>query len=768
MSFFSKKMFLKQVLCTVCLTAYMAFFPLNKGLAQSTTIELWDFPRWTEELDKTDRFVWAKRKIAEFEKLNPQIKVKFTKLTWKRGAEKLKIAAIGGNYPDVAAGAIPLLFINENLIEPINDYLTDFDKQDYFPGALDAFKIGEKIYGWPWYMSGQLLFANTSICASAGVELPESGRWTHEEFTRSLEKIKNYMDTGIPVSQSSNSLSHGMEPKYEPLTPKGAYPFGVYFQKGETANFPFLLNFGGRWISKDNKFAGTSPEIKAAFVWLKSLIEKGLAPSDSGGRKDKDIWTAFGKEQRIAIAAFGLWGIKALKQSKIDFQVMHYPQKPGKTGGPFIGTSGFFVFKKENNSKKDAAMKLAKFLTLAESQKELVKYSQFPTRKSAGNIYEGDPHMSKALNILSEGRTVFSDTRWDKIDEEIEASIQEILLNRKTIETGMSKTGDRINGFLANKSGSIRDDIRKGSIVGRIFLILFLASIIFALYSRQIHLFMVIPAIVIIGLFLFYPLTDALVLAFRNYRIGEVGSYTLENFIRAIEDPRFVKACKNTLLYTLVVVPANVFTALVVASLIYSLSGKMKSFFRAAYYLPGVASVVVLSMIWRWIFNTEVGLFNTVLRYLHMQPVGWLTNPDIAFNSIILAGILKSPGGAMLIYLASLGNIPKSLYESADLDGANAVQKWWNITVPLLRGTTAFLIITGTIASLQVFAQVLMLTDGGPGISTEVVVYRIYTSAFRDFDFGLSSAMALMLFFVILVVTIIQKKVTNKDVEYLA
>ena len=173
-------------------------------------------------------------------------------------------------------------------------------------------------------------------------------------------------------------------------------------------------------------------------------------------------------------------------------------------------------------------------------------------------------------------------------------------------------------------------------------------------------------------------------------------------------------------------------------------------------------------MVWRWIFNTEVGIFNNILKWLSMTPIGWLTNPDVAFWSIILTGILKSPGGAMLIYLASLANIPKSLYEAADLEGAGPLTKWWYITIPLMRSTTAFMMITGTIASLQVFAQVLMLTDGGPGMSTEVVVHRVYTSAFRDFDFGLSSAMALLLFIVILLITLLQRKLTNEEANKLA
>ncbi|GAB4276217.1 MAG: hypothetical protein Kow0029_18030 [Candidatus Rifleibacteriota bacterium] len=748
---------MKSNLFALILSLFSFTFLTITDCKAEMTLKIWDFPRWLEEGEKVDRFTWMTRKLKEFEEQNPGVKVELTKLTWSRGQEKLKIAALGGNHPDVAPGTVPLLFIKENLIEPVDSYLTDEDRNDYFPGALNSFKVKGKYYGWPWYMGGQLLFLNNDIFASASVELPENGRWTISEFTEKMEKIKKYMD--CTKAQGSDST----------LTESGYYPLGLYFQKNETANFPFLMAFGGRLVSEDNKFVGDSPEMLQGFSWLNDLKLKGIIPKDSGGRTSNDIWTAFGREHRIAAAAFGLWGIKALSEKfPMNFSVAHFPAREGKINSSFLAISGLYVFKNKDSERVKMAMKLAKFLTSGENQKALHRYAQFPTRSSAGNIYAGNRHMSDALSILKEGRTVFNDSRWPQIDEEVEYAIQEILLDRIEVKAAMARASQMVSRILSAESGSIKEDISKGSLFGKIFLFLAFLSLIFALASGQAHLIMIVPAISIIGIFLFYPLADAFIIAFRNYRIGEVGGFTLHNFFQAFSDPKFVKACWNTVLYTCVVVPANTLTALVVASLIYSLHGKAKSFFRGAYYLPGVASVVVLTMVWRWIFNTEVGLANTCLRWFGFSPVGWLTDPDIAFWSVIATGVFKSPGGSMLIYLASMANIPGSLYESAELEGATSFEKWWHITVPLLRGTTSFLLITGAIAGLQVFAQVLMLTDGGPGISTEVVVHRVYTSAFRDFDFGLSSAMALILFAAIMTITIFQRKFTNKEVEYLA
>jgi len=748
MSFFNevRKMQRKQRTTWRLLLPILLLIVFSQTASAEMVLKIWDFPRWLEPGEKTDRFTWMNRKIAEFEQQNPGVRVELTKLTWQRGHEKLKIAAISGNNPDVAPGTVPLLYIRENLIEPVDEYLTPEDRSDYFPGAINAFNVKGKTYGWPWYMGGQLLYVNNEIFASAGVALPAEGRWTTEEFVSTLQQIKKYQ-----------SGQHGY------------YPLGVYFQKDETANLPFLMAFGGRLVNDEGRFCADSEDFLRGLSWINELKKQQLIPTDSGGRTANDIWTAFGRERRVAVGAFGLWGIDALKKKfPMNFSVVHFPTGTNSKNGAFLGTSGLYVFKHPDRERVKMSMKLAKFLTSGDNQKDLLHYTQFPTRSSAGNIYADDPHMTAAWKILQEGQSTYADSRWPQVDEELQSSLQQALLEKLPADKAMQAVAERANRILSVESGSMKDDINQSSLFAKTVAAISVLALIFALISRQAHLIMVIPAVSITGLFLFYPLADALLLAFRDYRIGEVGGYTIENFVRAINDPKFVKAGWNTLIYSLVVVPANVFTALVVASLIYGMKGWLKNFFRAAYYLPGVASVVVLTMVWRWIFNTEVGLCNTTLRWLGMAPIGWLTDPDIAFWSVIISGILKSPGGSMLIYLASMANIPQSLYESADIEGAGPLRKWWHITVPLLSGTTTFLMITGAIAALQVFAQVLMLTDGGPGISTQVVVYRVYTSAFRDFDFGLSSAMALILFIAIMVITIAQKYLAKQDVEYLA
>jgi multiple sugar transport system permease protein len=240
----------------------------------------------------------------------------------------------------------------------------------------------------------------------------------------------------------------------------------------------------------------------------------------------------------------------------------------------------------------------------------------------------------------------------------------------------------------------------------------------------------------------------------------------LSNFRKIIQDEVFFKALFNTVIYTGATVPVNLIVALVLASLLYPLSSKLKTVFRAAYYLPGVASVVVISMIWRWLYDPNFGLLNQMLGAFGLGGVRWLTDADIALYSIILTTLLRTPGGPILIYLAAMEAIPPSLYEASRIDGAGPIRRWWSITLPLLKPTTLFLLVTLTITSFQVFGQVMILTDGGPGYATTVLVHRIYNVAFRDLEFGMASAMSLILFGFIMAISIIQFRLFRAYWEY--
>jgi multiple sugar transport system permease protein len=228
----------------------------------------------------------------------------------------------------------------------------------------------------------------------------------------------------------------------------------------------------------------------------------------------------------------------------------------------------------------------------------------------------------------------------------------------------------------------------------------------------------------------------------------------------------YVVAIRNTLLYTAVSVTTNILVGLVLASLIRPLNAWAQTFFRAAYYLPTVISAVIIGVIWRWIYNTQWGLLNAVLAVVDIPPVRWLSDPDIAFSSVILQRMLTIPATAIVLYSAAMGTIPRELYEAAEIDGSGPLRTWWNITLPLVKSTTLFLVILYTNASCEVFDLIYLLVPSGVGNSTQVIVTQIFQNGFVQFRYGIAAAQAFVLFVMIAAVAAVQFRLLRSDVQY--
>jgi multiple sugar transport system permease protein len=221
----------------------------------------------------------------------------------------------------------------------------------------------------------------------------------------------------------------------------------------------------------------------------------------------------------------------------------------------------------------------------------------------------------------------------------------------------------------------------------------------------------------------------------------------------------------NTLKYAAMIVPGSTALALALALFINREFPGIK-IIRLFFMIPGVASLVAIAMVWRWLFNDQFGLFNTVLRTIGLSPVGWLTTEQWVLPAIVIMLLWSGMGFDAIIYLAALRNIPRHLYEAAELDGANSWQRFWKITFPLLTPVHFYNLIIGLIGSFQVFDVIYVMTEGGPGFSSRVFAYHLFLQAFRRFNMGYASAMAWFLFLIILVLTLIQWRVLGRRVEY--
>jgi len=223
-------------------------------------------------------------------------------------------------------------------------------------------------------------------------------------------------------------------------------------------------------------------------------------------------------------------------------------------------------------------------------------------------------------------------------------------------------------------------------------------------------------------------------------------------------DRYFLQSLWNTTLFVILGMAIGPTLGLLTAILLNQ-KVRLQSLFRTAYFLPVMTSLVVVSTIWVMLYNQN-GLFNTVLVNLGLQPVGWLTNPNVAIISVSIASIWQGFGFETVIFLAALQSIPKELYEAAMIDGANVIQRFFNITVPQLRPVIAFVYIYGIIGSYQVFDQMFVMTQGGPFNSTTTVVYQLYTR-FLDLRLGYASAIAYTLFAILVIFSLIELRLSK-------
>jgi multiple sugar transport system permease protein len=279
---------------------------------------------------------------------------------------------------------------------------------------------------------------------------------------------------------------------------------------------------------------------------------------------------------------------------------------------------------------------------------------------------------------------------------------------------------------------------------------------------------MVTPAVLLLLVFFFVPVLLCFILAFTNARLisPEPARLTgLDNFVRLVHDPLFWQSLRNTAYFAVVVVPVQSALALVLALLVNART-RGSNFFRTLYFIPVVTSIVVVSILWRFMYQPD-GLVNHVLQAVSfntIQGTDWLNNTNSAMPAIIFLSIWQAVGFHMVIWLSGLQTIPADLYEAAELDGASKWNRFRYVTWPGLRDTRTFILVTITIAALSLFAQINVMTGGGPLGSTSTVVYQAVRVGYQQQETAYASAISLAFFALVLTVSLVQRYLTrDKD-----
>ncbi|MGZ7444679.1 carbohydrate ABC transporter permease [Paenibacillus sp. TH7-28] len=267
-----------------------------------------------------------------------------------------------------------------------------------------------------------------------------------------------------------------------------------------------------------------------------------------------------------------------------------------------------------------------------------------------------------------------------------------------------------------------------------------------------------------------FPLLFSLFLSFTEWNL--VGGMSaihftgLDNFVNLFKDNHFILALKNNVLFTAGTVPLTMLLGIILSALIHKkLYGK--AFFKVAFFIPYICSTVAIAAVWQALYHPSKGPLNQMLMQLGiLSPPHWLVDTSFSLIAIMIIYIWQILGYQMIIFLAGMTSIPEELYEAATIDGANGIQQFRRITVPLLGPTTFFLAITSTISSFKVFDIIKFLTNGGPNYSSTVIVYQIYEEGFERFKMGYASAMSWVLFLIIMLVTSITWITQNRKVHY--
>jgi len=275
----------------------------------------------------------------------------------------------------------------------------------------------------------------------------------------------------------------------------------------------------------------------------------------------------------------------------------------------------------------------------------------------------------------------------------------------------------------------------------------------------------VIPSVILIILFVFYPMVQALITSFQTGAGNNLTFAGIANYKRLLTDTTFRKALFNTLLYLIIQVPIMILLALVILSMLNNKKLKFKGFFRTAIFLPCVTSLVAYSIVFKSLFATD-GFVNSILMKLNLiaEPISWITDPVWAKVLIILAITWRWTGYNMVFYLSGLQGIDDSIYEAADIDGAGAFEKFKSITLPMLKPIILFTTINSTIGTLQLFDETMNITQGGPANATITISQYIYNILFKySPDFGYAAAVSYVIVVMIVVLSFIQMKVGDKN-----
>lgn len=276
------------------------------------------------------------------------------------------------------------------------------------------------------------------------------------------------------------------------------------------------------------------------------------------------------------------------------------------------------------------------------------------------------------------------------------------------------------------------------------------------------------PALIFFLIFVLIPMGMGIVTSFFRYTMKDFYFVGFDNYVKMFTDPVWLKSLRNTIILVVGSVPIVVLFSLFVAALTYEKKPMVRSFFRCVFFLPVVTGTVAVTVVWKWIYDPLNGILNWMLKSMNFidKNIMWTGDKHFAIWAILVILLTTSVGQPIILYIASLGNVPKDYVEAAEVDGANRFQVFWKIKWPNLLPTTLYIVVITTINSFQCFSLIQLLTSGGPNYATTTIMYYLYEQAFKLSEYGYANAMGVILALIIGCISFLQFKFLGGDVEY--
>lgn len=721
-----------------------------------------------------DEMPLNQKALAEFKKLHPSIDVLYEPNPGRQYEEKILTALAADEPPDVFLLDSKLIptFTNKKVLLELNPYVSKLgiDTSQWFPNVLNIARRGPALYAFPKGFTPLMVYYNKKLFREAGLPFP-SREWTWDDYLRYAKALtKDTNGDGVP-DQYGTAFSN-------------YYYFWIVW----------VWSAGSDVVDPTGKRATgflNSPLTESALQFLIDLRDRHNVAPNTGTWVQSEktgITSQLFLNGAIAMVLDGHWRMPRflgqIEKGKLEIGVASLPHYQTGRKVNVMYESGWCV--PVSSKHPEEAVQLAAFMAGEKTNRiRATRRLEIPSSILIANeIVEQDslgwekafvdevPYCRQPWGSVIE--------RFSEIEWTLQDAVDEVMINGQPIHETMTRYAAKVDKELQNirqhETFEFRP-IREHSEILEFLLavagLVLVGSLVlyFRAQGRERKITgaaigFLAPSVLHLTVFIFTPIIFAAYLSMHRWDvvIPDKSFVGPGNFQELLSDPSFWNALKNTLLYTLNVPLAMAISLTVAVMMNRRLKGV--AFLRALYFLPSVTSFVAIALVWMWIYHPTFGVANFLLGIVGLAPLQWLNSTSTAMISVIIFSIWLSLGYQMVIFLAGLQGIPEDLYEAARIDGANSWQRFWRVTLPLLKPTTFFILVTSFISSFQVFTSIYVMTAGGPVRSTDVIVYHIYQAAWEQLRMGYASAMSWVLFVIIMIATWIQFKVIGARVDY--